>query len=113
MSDRIRIRNAGGTWVVRVGGAVIGESSAALELEETGYDPVIYFPRADIAMAFLDASDKSTDCPHKGTASYFSIQTKSQTLENAAWSYEAPIEGAERIGGHLAFDRAVVTVEQL
>lgn len=102
MAD-IKIRKAEGTWVVRAGGAVLGESKNALELSEGDYPAVIYFPRKDIAMAFLDESDHSTHCPHKGDASYFSIVTKSQTLENMVWSYENPMEDVARIKDHLAF----------
>lgn len=102
MSD-ITIRLAEGTWVVRAGGAVIGESRNALELTEGAYPSVIYFPRDDIAMAFLDRTDHTTHCPKKGDASYFSIVTKSTTLENVAWSYEAPLAIADRIAGHIAF----------
>ena len=64
----------------------------ALELTEQGYNPVIYFPRDDIAMAFLDQTEKTSHCPHKGNASYFSIITKNGPIENVAWSYEAPQE---------------------
>ena len=60
---------------MRAGGAILGESKNALELREGSYDPVIYFPRADIAMAVLDRTDKTSQCPHKGQANYFSIQT--------------------------------------
>lgn len=113
MSDHIKIHKAGSKWVVRAGGAILGESTNALELCEGDYKPVIYFPRADIAMAFLDKSPQSSHCPHKGDASYYSIHTKSTVLENAAWSYEAPIKGGARIKGYLAFDPAQVTVEEL
>ena len=111
--DYITIRPARGTWVVRAGGAVIGESSRALELREGSHDPVIYFPREDIAMAFLDRSDRTTTCPHKGVASYFSIVTKSTTLPDAVWSYEDPKEGVEEIGDYLAFYTDRVAVEQV
>jgi uncharacterized protein (DUF427 family) len=113
MSDHIKIRNAEGTWVVRAGGAVLGESSKALELSEGDYPPVIYFPREDLAMAFLDETSKTTHCPHKGDASYFSIVTKSTTLENAAWSYETPKDAVAQVKGHLAFYPDKATVEAL
>ncbi|MEM1101290.1 MAG: DUF427 domain-containing protein [Pseudomonadota bacterium] len=113
MADHIKIRKAPGTWSVRVGGAVLGESSAALELAEGSYPEVIYFPREDFAMAFLDPSDKSTHCPHKGDANYFHIVTKSTTLENAVWSYESPKEGVAEIAGYLAFGHEDVTVEKI
>lgn len=99
----ITIRKAEGNWVVRAGGAILGESKNALELSEGDLKPVIYFPRSDIAMAFLDPSEKVTHCPHKGDANHFSIVTKSQTISDAAWSYEAPVQAVERIKDHLAF----------
>jgi uncharacterized protein (DUF427 family) len=103
MASHIKIRKAEGTWSVRAGGAVLGESDAALELTEGDYPPVIYFPREDIATAFLDASDATSHCPHKGDASYFSVVTKSRTLQNAAWSYENPKPDVAEIKGYLAF----------
>ncbi|MEL7255170.1 MAG: DUF427 domain-containing protein [Pseudomonadota bacterium] len=110
----ITIRNAPGTWTVRAGGAILVESKAALALSEGSYPEVIYFPREDIAMAFLDATDKSTHCPHKGDASYFSVVTKSTTLENAAWSYEAPKDDVAQIRDHIAFYASdTVTIEQI
>ena len=114
MADHITIQKTDGTWSVRAGGAVLGESEDALELREGDYDPVIYFPRNDIAMAFLDSTDKSSHCPHKGDASYFSVVTKSRTLENVAWSYEDPKNGVAGIKGYLAFYPVdEVTVEQI
>ena len=114
MAQHITIRKAEGTWSVRAGGAVLGESNDALELVEGDYPPVIYFPRDDIAMAFLDRTNTSTHCPHKGDASYFSVVTKSTTLNDVAWSYETPKEDVDRIKDHLAFyTNGDVTVEQL
>jgi len=114
MASHIKIHKAPGTWTVRAGGAVLGESTAALELVEGDYPPVIYFPRADIAMAFLDRTDKTTHCPHKGDASYFSVVTKSETLSNAVWTYEDPKEDVARIKDHLAFyTNDGITVEQI
>ncbi len=114
MADHIKVRPARGTWTVRAGGAVLGESDRALELSEGTYPAVIYFPRDDIAMEFLDASETSTHCPHKGDASYFSIVTKSTVLADAAWSYEDPKSGVAEIKDHLAFYASdTVTVEKL
>ena len=114
MTDYIKIRKAPGKWCVRSGGAILGETTNALELLEGDLAPVIYFPRADIAMAFLDKTDKLTHCPHKGDANHFSIVTKSQTISDAAWSYEAPIEAVERIKDHLAFYTSdLVAVERV
>ena len=114
MASHINVSKAIGTWVVRAGGAVLAESQNALELTEGSDEPVIYFPREDIAMDFLDASERVSHCPHKGDASYFSIVTKSTTIQDAALSYENPNEGFADIAGHLAFfGGEQVAVEQV
>lgn len=113
MAEHIKIRKATGTWVVRAGGAILGESDRALELTEGGMAPVIYFPRADIGMAFLEKSDSSTKCPHKGTASYFTLCVPSGDMPDAAWSYESPTQAMGAIAGHIAFSTDRVTVERL
>ena len=69
-----------------------------------GYHPaVIYFPRNDIAMAFLNYIDKTSHCIHKGYARYFSIITKNKPIENVAWTYEDPKIEMAMIKDHLAF----------
>lgn len=104
MDNAITIGPAEGTWVVRAGGAVIAESANALKLSEGDRPVVIYFPRSDVAMAFLDSSEHRTSCPHKGDATYFDIVSKSKTYSNAVWSYESPKDDMARIKDHLAFD---------
>jgi uncharacterized protein (DUF427 family) len=113
MPDNITVTPVEGTWVVRADGAVLGESTRAVELREDGHDPVIYFPREDIAMAFLEASSKVTRCPHKGDAGYYSIVTEGMTLPDAVWTYVEPKTDLPEIAGHLAFDPRQVTVEQV
>ena len=111
MSDHIKITKASGTYSIRAAGAVLGESANVLILTEGDMDPVLYVPRPDLAMAFFDKTDHSTHCPHKGDASYYTLQAKSGPIVNAAWSYEDPIAGMEQIAGHLAFNSDKVTVE--
>lgn len=113
MTDRIKLRKAQGSFSIRAGGAVLGESTNVIELVENGYDPVFYVPQDDLAMAFFDKTDHQTTCPHKGVASYYTIEAKSGPIENAAWTYEEPKQGLEAITGHLAFYGDKVTVEQL
>lgn len=110
---QIDIRKAIGTWVVRAGGAVLAESSNALELSEGSLPPVIYFPREDVGMPFLEKTESSTVCPHKGQATYYAIHSKSSVIPDAAWSYETPLGSVSEIAGHLAFYGDKVTVERL
>lgn len=113
MADHITLRKATGTWVVRSGGAVIAETANALELHEDGHDPVIYFPREDIGMMFLDPSETTSHCPFKGDASYVSIAAKSGTIVDAGWSYEDPKPVVAGLKGYIAFYPSKVTVEEL
>jgi uncharacterized protein (DUF427 family) len=113
MASTIILNPVEGTYVVRAGGAILGESTEAFELIEADLAPVIYFPREALAMAFLDASDTQTTCPHKGDAVFFSIQTKSVLIADCAKSYENPKPGFEKIKGHLCFDPTKVAVEKL
>ena len=112
MGDYLQFTPAAGTVTIRANGAVIGETTRALELREGQSSPVIYVPRADMAMALLDKTARQTTCPHKGTASYYSIVTPGTTLENVVWSYETPIAAAAPIAGYLAFYTDKVTVER-
>ncbi|MGB0497566.1 MAG: DUF427 domain-containing protein [Rubricella sp.] len=113
VEKHITIQKAGGSWVVRAGGAVIAESDGARMLYEGDLAPVVYFPREDVAMAFLEPSGRTTHCPHKGDATHFHIEAKSGTIADAAWSYEAPKDDVASIAGHIAFYADKVTVEQL
>jgi len=113
MDNDIQIREIPGTWVVRAGGAVLGETRKALELAEGSLAPVIYFPREDLAMAMLDPSSTRSTCPKKGEAVYFSIQAKSGPIRDAGWSYEAPMDAVAEIAGHIAFFSDKATVERV
>ncbi|MEM8569505.1 MAG: DUF427 domain-containing protein [Pseudomonadota bacterium] len=113
LTKRIAVVPANGTWVVRAGGAVIGESERALELVLTETSSLIFFPREDVGMAFLEPSTHVAQTEGIGQASYFGIVTRSTTIKNAAWSYPEPSEGAMKLAGHIAFDSERVTVEQV
>lgn len=113
MSNLVKLRTLSGTYSIRAAGAVLGESTDVIELSEGDLAPVLYVPRADLAMDFFDKTDHATTCPHKGDATYFTFQAKSGPFKNAAWSYENPIAGLEPIAGHMAFYTDKVTVEEL
>lgn len=112
-SSKVTVTPAPGVWVVRAGGAVLGESSRALEVREGDYPPEIYFPREDLGMAFLERTDRSWTSPERGAATYFDIAANSGMIADAAWSFEAPSPGHERIAGYIAFDSDLAAVEQV
>jgi uncharacterized protein (DUF427 family) len=84
-------------------GHLLGESSQALTLREADYKAVRYFPRQDIETAFLRRTAKTSYCPYKGEATYFTLYRDGQLMENAVWSYEHPHPAMAQIAGYLAF----------
>jgi len=99
------------------GGAAIATSENALKLTEYYkgdiLPPVFYIPREDIDFSKLTKNeDRSTHCPIKGEASYYSLQTEDGLIENIAWSYEAPLDHVAEIKDHLAFDGRLVRISQ-
>ncbi len=111
MTEKFTVAPAHGTIVVRSTDGILAESRNALVLREGSYPAVYYLPRSDVAMEFLDPSDKVTHCPHKGDATHFHIVGVGGTIENAAWSYEAPKPGAEAIAGYVAFYPESLAIE--
>jgi uncharacterized protein (DUF427 family) len=97
--------------IVRVGDRVVADTTAALTLREAGYRPVHYIPITDVDQTLLRPSPKTTYCPYKGDASYYSIEGPDGLLNDAIWTYEHPYAAVETIAGHLAFyaDRVEIT----
>jgi uncharacterized protein (DUF427 family) len=88
---------------VEVAGETVADSRRVILLQESGLQPVYYFPREDVRLDLLEPSDRHTRCPTKGEASYYSIKVGERVVENGAWYYPSPIEGASAIGDMIAF----------
>ena len=98
---------------VTAGDVVIAESTKALTLKEARYPAVQYLPREDANMALLERTERTTHCPYKGDASYYSIKADGKTLDNAIWTYETPFPAMTEISGHLAFYPDKVKIEEV
>lgn len=98
---------------VSVGGTVIAETTRALSLKEASYPAVQYIPREDARMELLRRTERTTHCPYKGDASYFTISANGQLIDNAIWTYEAPFPAVAEISGHLAFYPDKVKIESI
>jgi len=88
---------------VTFNGQVVAETSRALTVQEASYPAVQYIPREDADPALLKRTERSTHCPYKGDASYYSIEADGRRAENAIWTYETPFPAMAEIAGHLAF----------
>ena len=98
---------------VSAGGVVIADTTHALTLKEASYPAVQYVPRQDANMALLSRTERTTHCPYKGDANYFSVAAGGKALENSAWTYETPFPAMAEISGHLAFYPDKVTIEEV
>lgn len=79
-------------------GTVIAESDDTVVVEGNHY-----FPQDSVRRDILVASDHTTVCPWKGTASYYTLQVDGDTNSNAAWYYAEPKDAAQEIEGRIAF----------
>ncbi len=102
----IRIRPAEGTMAAYADGIQVAESAHALLLSEARYPEVVYFPLEAVDSALLEASDTTSYCPFKGTATYHHLAwgTRANTrLADALWIYQTPYEECAAIAGYGAF----------
>jgi len=90
-------------WRARYAGAVIADSDDAIILQEAAYPPVVYFPRTDVALEYMSRTDRTTHCPYKGDAAYYTVLMNGHIAENAVWTYEQPYPAMALIDGRLAF----------
>lgn len=87
-------------------GKTIAESDDTVVVEGNHY-----FPRDSVDDTVLSDSDRTTFCPWKGTANYYSINVDGETNTDAAWYYAEPKDAAAEIRGRVAFWRGVTLSE--
>lgn len=87
-------------------GQVLAESDKTVVVENNHY-----FPADSISQEFFQPSSKTSICPWKGDASYYSIKVGNEENQDAAWYYPAPKEAAKEIKDHVAFWKGVEVVE--
>jgi uncharacterized protein (DUF427 family) len=100
---RIRFEDSPKRVRVVLGGVAVADSKRVKLLFETGHLPVYYFPIDDVRMDLLECTDKSTHCPYKGDALYWTVRVGDRTAENAVWGYRDPIPERADIKGYVAF----------
>ncbi|MFN4157602.1 MAG: DUF427 domain-containing protein [Gemmobacter sp.] len=88
--------------VIRLGGAVVADTTRAWRVLETHHAPSYYLPPGDVTAQMRPASGSSF-CEWKGVARYFDVVSGTVTAPRAAWSYDRPTPGFAGIAGHLAF----------
>jgi len=87
-------------------GEVIAESDDTIVVEGNHY-----FPLSAVNESLLKPSDKTTFCPWKGAANYYTLSVGEDDNVDAAWYYAEPKSAAKQIAGRVAFWRGVEVVE--
>jgi len=88
---------------VEFNGATIADSRRVKALHETGEFMVLYFPREDVEMRYLEGSNHRIESPHKGSATHWSVRVGDRVAADAAWSYGNPAASATPIAHYVAF----------
>ncbi len=108
---RIDCVRAGRRLRVVVSDVCILDTTDTVSLYETSLDPKLYVDRSHVAGVELIASETTTYCPYKGTASYWTAVVGDTRIDDIAWSYEDPTPESSAIAGLLSFYAEKATVE--
>jgi uncharacterized protein (DUF427 family) len=88
---------------VVIDGVTVADSHQPRILFETGLPPRYYLPLTDVRLELLRPSDRSSQCPYKGTASYWSVQAGGRSHTDVVWIYRTPLPESQKIAGLACF----------
>jgi uncharacterized protein (DUF427 family) len=100
---RVDVYESSRPVTVRAGDRVIAKTRRPKLLFETSLPVRVYVPRPDVVPGVLVGSEKRTQCPYKGQATYFSLQVDGHRIEDGAWTYETPLPEAQKVTGDVCF----------
>lgn len=83
-------------------GETIAESDDTVVVEGNHY-----FPPEAVTPGVLVASSRTSGCPWKGTAEYWTVRAGGRENPDAAWFYADPKPAAAEIKGRIAFWKGV------
>jgi uncharacterized protein (DUF427 family) len=108
---RVDVVESSARVTVRAGGEPIAESNRPKLLFETGLPVRAYVPVEDVRPGVLVPSDKTSVCPYKGVAGYWSVSAAGRTFEDAAWTYAEPLPESLAAAGLVSFLADGIEVE--
>lgn len=88
---------------IEIGGVTVAASNHPTMLFETGLPPRVYLPPADVRFDLLVPSGRTSACPYKGRARYWTAVVDGTRHEDVAWSYPDPLPESRGIAGRVAF----------
>ncbi|MGB8022100.1 MAG: DUF427 domain-containing protein [Candidatus Nanopelagicales bacterium] len=85
-------------------GIVLADTRSAWRILETAHAPAYYVPREDVRLDLLVASNTTTTCEYKGTASYADLMLPDGTrVRDACWWYPQPSSSYRAFAGAICF----------
>jgi len=88
---------------VEIDGLTVAESARPTLLFETTLPVRYYLPAEDVRTDLLVPSKTVSQCPYKGTASYFSLPTPDRLRKDVAWTYRTTVPENPRIRDLICF----------
>ena len=88
---------------VVLGGEIVADTRRACFLFETRLPTRYYIPQEDVRMELLVPSEKTSACPYKGRARYWSAKIGGRDYPDIVWFYPEPIAECPKIKGLLSF----------
>jgi uncharacterized protein (DUF427 family) len=89
---------------VSINGVQVADSRSSMHLYETGLPARFYLPLTDVDVSLLRPSETKTQCPYKGEAEYYSVDTgKGEVAKDVVWFYERPVLECAKIEGEFCF----------
>jgi uncharacterized protein (DUF427 family) len=86
-----------------VHGTKLVDTTNALVLFETGLPPRWYLAADEIAPGALREVETTTQCPYKGTASYWAVDAGGEVEDVLAWTYRDPRREVAPIADRISF----------
>ena len=96
---------------VLIDGEVVADSRRPVLLFETGLPVRYYLPQTDLRTELFSPTDRSTQCPYKGTARYWSVTLGDTVHPDIAWSYPTPLPESIKVAGLVSFYNERVDIE--
>ncbi len=82
---------------------LVADTKRPVLLFETGLPTRYYLPRQDVHMDMLQPSDRTTQCPYKGVATYWSVRVGNRLVRDIAWAYPFPVPECTKIENLVCF----------
>jgi uncharacterized protein (DUF427 family) len=100
---RVDVMNSSRHIKVVIDGQVVAETRQPRLLFETGIRTRYYIPKVDVRMDLLEPTPKSTACPYKGNAVYWSARIGDQVYPDIVWAYPFPTLESAKVQNMLSF----------